>query len=103
MVERPPPRPLTDDFGTEVLIPGFGELPLTGESLISPISPTVTSPPFDMTALDSPPKAYISRSKSSSNSILNLISPISSPSTEYPETTGRTSWQRPFMKKILDV
>ena len=35
MVERPLRRPLTDDFGSEVLIPGFGELPLIGDSLRS--------------------------------------------------------------------
>jgi protein phosphatase 1 regulatory subunit 37 len=74
MVERPPPRPLTDEFGTEVLIPGFGELPVISDR--SPISPTATTPTFDMTTLKSPPKPYISRSKSSSNSSLNLISPI---------------------------
>ena len=87
MVERPPPRPLTDEFGTEI-VSGIGELPVMGDR--SPALPAATSPTIE-TATKPPPKPYIPR-RSSSNSILNLISPtISSPSTEYFETLTPTS------------
>jgi len=83
MVERPPPRPLNDEFGMEVM-QSFGEVPMTGDR--SPISSMATSLPPETTPKPAP-KPYISRTKSSSNSILNLISPVSSPSKEYFETT----------------
>ncbi|KAF8804912.1 RNI-like protein [Phlegmacium glaucopus] len=87
MVERPPPRPLTDEFGIEV-ISGLGDLPVTADR--SPNIPMATSPTIEATK--PPPKPYISRSRSSSNSILNLISPtIPSPSTEYLEALTPTS------------
>ncbi|RDB16470.1 hypothetical protein Hypma_002780 [Hypsizygus marmoreus] len=72
MVERPPPRPLTDEFGLEIPPP----LSPSSHSPIaehirdkehSPASPTESKPS---------PRPYISRSRSSSNnSILSVISP----------------------------
>jgi len=87
MVERPPPRPLTDEFGME-LAAGLGDSPLTGDH--SPNIPMASSPTIETTK--PPPKPYIPRSRSSSNSILNLISPvIPSPPTEYHEALTTTS------------
>ncbi|KAF8154473.1 hypothetical protein B0H34DRAFT_660189 [Crassisporium funariophilum] len=79
MVERPPPRPLGDEFGME-MISGMGDpnLPERPSSLQPASSPVVSESPKPS------PRPYISRSRSSSNSILNIISPtISSPSTEH--------------------
>ncbi|KAJ7710586.1 hypothetical protein B0H17DRAFT_1324260 [Mycena rosella] len=63
MVERPPPRPLTDQFGLEIQQP---EAPQPNQEAEPPASPQPASPP---------PRPYISRSRSSSNSIMSMISP----------------------------
>lgn len=67
MVERPPPRPLTDEFGLEIS-PGVTEQ--------EPPSSPVPNSPSD--PAKPPPRPYISRSRSSSSSILSLISPTPS-------------------------
>lgn len=91
MVERPPPRPLTDEFGLEILN--------TPRELITLQSPTTDSSPTNGSSttaggggagggvdsqkpVPSPtlPRPYIPRSRSSSNSILGVISPVSSSS-----------------------
>ncbi|KAJ7241653.1 hypothetical protein C8J57DRAFT_1192532 [Mycena rebaudengoi] len=83
MVERPPPRPLTDQFGIEILQP---DLPLEAPTP-PPASPVVDKPP---------PRPYVSRSRSSSNSIMSLISPTlssfssSGPIAESPTGSPRT-------------
>ncbi|KAJ8514493.1 hypothetical protein ONZ45_g7986 [Pleurotus djamor] len=64
MVERPPPRPLLDEYGMEMAGP---VQPLDAEP---PSSPSVVSPSSDKP----PPRPYISR-RSSSSSIMSLISP----------------------------
>ncbi|KAF9002517.1 hypothetical protein BDQ17DRAFT_1306302 [Cyathus striatus] len=77
MVERPPPRPLTDEFGMEI-IPGAGDYESEHNPPSNPTSPTeAVSKPI--------PRPYISRARSSS-SILSVISPAAStsPSPELP-------------------
>ncbi|KAJ7044724.1 hypothetical protein C8F04DRAFT_595203 [Mycena alexandri] len=65
MLERPPPRPLTDQFGIEII---QQEQPQQQQQ--APDGPDPTSP------VDKPPpRPYISRSRSSSNSIMSMISP----------------------------
>ncbi|CAK5276482.1 unnamed protein product, partial [Mycena citricolor] len=61
MVERPPPRPLTDEYGMEIAAP---ESPPPPE----PVSPVVEK---------SVPRPYVTR-RSSSASLMSLISPTSS-------------------------
>ncbi|KAJ7454514.1 hypothetical protein FB451DRAFT_1518200, partial [Mycena latifolia] len=69
MVERPPPRPLTDQFGIEI-IPQ--EQPQQQQQQDPPpASPQPASPAVDKP----PPRPYISRSRSSSSSIMSMISP----------------------------
>ncbi|KAJ6476681.1 hypothetical protein C8R47DRAFT_1178834 [Mycena vitilis] len=63
MVERPPPRPVTDQFGIEIL---QQDQPQPQEQ---PASPQPTSPVVDKP----PPRPYIRRS--SSASIMSMISP----------------------------
>ncbi|KAJ7669822.1 hypothetical protein DFH06DRAFT_1267283 [Mycena polygramma] len=63
MVERPPPRPVTDQFGIEIL---QQDQPQPSEQ---PASPQPTSPVVDKL----PPRPYIRRS--SSASIMSMISP----------------------------
>ncbi|TFK36219.1 hypothetical protein BDQ12DRAFT_687045 [Crucibulum laeve] len=75
MVERPPPRPVTDEFGMEV-IPGAGDFENT------PSTPSATTP----VEMKPAPKPYISRSRSSSSSILSIISPVSSPTIPHTES-----------------
>ncbi|KAJ7343861.1 hypothetical protein DFH08DRAFT_915041 [Mycena albidolilacea] len=90
MVERPPPRPLTDQFGIEIPqdAPSQQEPP--------PASPQPTSP-----AVDKPsPRPYVSR-RSSSASLMSLISPTIASFTpgggKIPEVPGspRTSSPAP--------
>ncbi|KAF9477211.1 RNI-like protein [Pholiota conissans] len=74
MVERPPPRPLTDEYGLEIV--GMSE----PERERSPSIPSAASPTGDSPKVL--PKPYISR-RSSNNSILSLLSPtIPTPATE---------------------
>ncbi|KAJ7480292.1 hypothetical protein B0H11DRAFT_1863724 [Mycena galericulata] len=68
MVERPPPRPLTDQFGIEI---PDGQQPQQQQQEDPPASPQPGSPAVDKP----PPRPYISRSRSSSNSIMSMISP----------------------------
>ncbi|PPQ80139.1 hypothetical protein CVT25_001438 [Psilocybe cyanescens] len=85
MVERPPPRPLTDEFGVEI-VSGMPDPNLpAGNGDRSPRTPTPSSPIVTESSSPKPsPRPYISRSKSATNSLLSLISPtISSPSTEH--------------------
>lgn len=88
MVERPPPRPLTDEFGLEIA-PGITEQ--EPPSSPAPNSPSEPAKP--------PPRPYISRSRSSSSSILSLISPTpSSASTmdgDFPYHGSPTSMTSP--------
>lgn len=77
MVERPPPRPLTDDFGLLEDIPDEDHSPNRSPNIPAAKSRVVESS-------KPPPKPYVSRSRSSSNSILNLISPSSSTPGDSP-------------------
>ncbi|KAJ7136385.1 hypothetical protein C8R43DRAFT_929206 [Mycena crocata] len=65
MVERPPPRPVTDQFGIEII---STEQPQPQDA---PASPQPASPAVDKP----PPRPYVSRSRSSSASIMSMISP----------------------------
>ncbi|KAJ7763041.1 hypothetical protein B0H16DRAFT_1311352, partial [Mycena metata] len=65
MVERPPPRPLTDQFGIEIIQQEQPQQQQQAQDAPDPTSP-VDKPP---------PRPYISRSRSSSNSIMSMISP----------------------------
>ncbi|KAJ7123492.1 hypothetical protein C8R44DRAFT_620615 [Mycena epipterygia] len=69
MVERPPPRPLTDQFGIE--IQPQEQPQQQPERQDPPASPQPASPALDKP----PPRPYISRSRSSSASIMSMISP----------------------------
>ncbi|KAJ7025845.1 RNI-like protein [Mycena alexandri] len=69
MVERPPPRPLTDQFGIEII--QQQEQPQQQQQQQQQDTPEPTSPVVDKP----PPRPYISRSRSSSNSIMSMISP----------------------------
>ncbi|KAJ7834248.1 hypothetical protein B0H14DRAFT_3087627 [Mycena olivaceomarginata] len=90
MVERPPPRPLTDQFGIEIPqdAPSQQEPP--------PASPQPTSPAVDKQS----PRPYVSR-RSSSASLMSLISPTIASFTpgggKIPEVPGspRTSSPAP--------
>ncbi|KAG6917154.1 hypothetical protein DXG01_003667 [Tephrocybe rancida] len=87
MVERPPPRPLQDDFLADLAGPGHTVAEPTEEPA-TPTSPTEAKPP---------PRPYIARSRSSSNSILSVISPAvpaSAPagSSEFPLRGSPTSF-----------
>ncbi|KAF7377182.1 hypothetical protein MSAN_00137700 [Mycena sanguinolenta] len=65
MVERPPPRPVTDQFGMEIPpqdVPPAQEPPPTSPQ---PLSPSAEKPP---------PRPYVSR-RSSSASLMSMISP----------------------------
>ena len=78
MVERPPPRPLTDDYGMEIA--GLSDPNLSTERERSPNIPSAASP----TAAESPkpaPRPYISR-RGSTNYILSLLSPTISTPTD---------------------
>lgn len=80
MVERPPPRPLTDDFGIEI-IPGsmnFEDQRSTSSVPPSDPSPTIETPKPS-------PRPYISRTRSTSSSIMSLISPVG---TDHPDLNG---------------
>ncbi|KAJ6481179.1 hypothetical protein DFH09DRAFT_1464733, partial [Mycena vulgaris] len=66
MVERPPPRPLTDQFGIEIL----PQEQVQPQQPDPPASPQPASPAVDKP----PPRPYVSR-RSSSASIMNMISP----------------------------
>ncbi|KAJ7100977.1 hypothetical protein B0H15DRAFT_919984 [Mycena belliarum] len=73
MVERPPPRPLTDGFGIEIP----QEAPLSPQ-LQQQQQDVLASPPPASPAVDkAPPRPYISR-RSSSASIMSLLSPTTS-------------------------
>lgn len=75
MVERPPPRPMVDEFGLEIPNTPNGTIP---EQDVLPSSPTVNSE-----SNKPPPRPYVSRSRSSSSSILSVISPVlGSPSAQ---------------------
>ncbi|KAJ7751788.1 hypothetical protein DFH07DRAFT_1032273 [Mycena maculata] len=84
MVERPPPRPLTDQFGIE--IPEQEQQQQQQEE--PPAAPQPASPVVDKP----PPRPYISRSRSSSSSIMSMISPTISSFTsaggQIPEATS---------------
>lgn len=69
MVERPPPRPLTDEFGLEVS-------PLL--ELEPPTSPLSRTSPVTTEPAKPPPRPYI-RARSSSQSIMSILSPTTSP------------------------
>jgi protein phosphatase 1 regulatory subunit 37 len=88
MVERPPPRPLTDEFGLEIT------LAIPEQEQPSSPAPTSPSEPAKL-----PPRPYISRSRSSSSSILSMISPtLSSASTvdgDFPFYSSPTSATSP--------
>ncbi|EAU86549.2 hypothetical protein CC1G_07745 [Coprinopsis cinerea okayama7 len=78
-VERPPPRPITDDFGMEII----GGKGLDFDELGSaPPTPVISDPPKPA------PRPYISR-RSSNSSILSLISSSvpGSPKVENPVPT----------------
>jgi len=65
MVERPPPRPVTDQFGIEILPQ---DVPPPQQD--TPASPQPASPAVDKP----PPRPYVSR-RSSSASLMSMISP----------------------------
>ncbi|KAJ7193135.1 hypothetical protein GGX14DRAFT_593226 [Mycena pura] len=65
MVERPPPRPLTDPFGIEIS-EAPPPPPLPQDPPVSPTSPVTDK---------APPRPYIARSRSSSSSIMSVLSP----------------------------
>lgn len=68
MVERPPPRPLSDDFVLDMVLPECEpELP------VSPVTAESAKPP---------PRPYVSRTRSSSSSIMSVLSPGGSPIVE---------------------
>ncbi|KAF9555391.1 RNI-like protein [Agrocybe pediades] len=98
MVERPPPRPLTDEFGMEIVPdtnPSTNNNSDTRSPNRSPNIPHPTSPTASETASPKPPpRPYISRSRSTSNSLLSLISPTSPPA-EPPASAG--SQQKTFL------
>ncbi|KDR79326.1 hypothetical protein GALMADRAFT_243316 [Galerina marginata CBS 339.88] len=91
MVERPPPRPLTDEYGLEII----SGLPMADPNLPSPRErspnrspniPAATSPTLgererESTSPKPAPRPYVSRSRSASNSILSIISPTLSSSS----------------------
>ncbi|KAK7051764.1 hypothetical protein R3P38DRAFT_3343862 [Favolaschia claudopus] len=64
MVERPPPRPVTDQFGLEILSPDPPP----------PADPPASPPPASPAVDKPPPRPYISR-RSSSSSLMSMISP----------------------------
>ncbi|KAJ7177065.1 hypothetical protein C8R46DRAFT_1246346, partial [Mycena filopes] len=70
MVERPPPRPLTDQFGIEIVQQPEPQQQQQQQQ-DTPASPQPASPGVDKP----PPRPYISRSRSSSSSIMSMISP----------------------------
>lgn len=92
MVERAPPRPITDEFGVE--IPAYTRAdqeddivtPLMSPTLpqspsvlstgpFSNSSPSMLAAPLPPIQIKAPPKPYISR-RSSNSSILGVISPL---------------------------
>ncbi|PPQ96897.1 hypothetical protein CVT26_005882 [Gymnopilus dilepis] len=92
MVERPPPRPLTDEYGLDVIssMPD-PNLPERSPNR-SPSIPAATSPTSENANPKPPPRPYISRTRSGSSSILSILSPTISPSTstEHLESSGQT-------------
>ncbi|KAF9459258.1 hypothetical protein BDZ94DRAFT_1312550 [Collybia nuda] len=88
MVERPPPRPLTDEFGLEIALNISDQEPPASSAPTSPSEPPKPAP-----------RPYVSRSRSSSSSILSMISPtLSSASTvdgEFPYQGSPTSITSP--------
>ena len=86
MVERPPPRPISDDFEIDGIL-SHEYNPIDGNTPLSPPPPSVGSPPphistFGNSGLTSPiteqpnkppPRPYIPRR--TSNSIMGVISP----------------------------
>ncbi|KIM43835.1 hypothetical protein M413DRAFT_18150 [Hebeloma cylindrosporum] len=105
MVERPPPRPLTDEYGLE--IPGgLSDLPspLDRSPNRSPSIPPM-SPAADETAAAAkpPPRPYISRTRSSSNSILSMISPTIPASPDLFENQGSPVSQRGHLSPVSPI
>ena len=81
MVERPPPRPLVDDFGIEFAVNAANGSILEQEP--PPPSPSMDSP---TESTKPPPRPYVSRSRSSS-SLMGIISPtIGSPSEQQADS-----------------
>ncbi|KAF9531479.1 hypothetical protein CPB83DRAFT_904584 [Crepidotus variabilis] len=74
MVERPPPRPLTDEYGMELNM-GIPDPTLMSATIPRELNRSPTVPPPPSESPKPSPRPYISRSRSSSNSILNMISP----------------------------
>ncbi|CAA7270344.1 unnamed protein product [Cyclocybe aegerita] len=83
MVERPPPRPM-DEYG----IDGIAGLPDPNRDIHADRSPnrSPSIPPASPSVESPKPRPYISRTRSSSNSILSIISPVPSPSMEQADT-----------------
>ncbi|TFK18854.1 RNI-like protein [Coprinopsis marcescibilis] len=74
-VERPPPRPITDEFGMEIM-----PAPIDREDELSPLHSAPSTP-----VIGDAPKPYTLRTRSSSSSILSVLTPPpGSPKPESP-------------------